>query len=165
MKAFLKILGFTALVAGLTPYKVDKNEETGENSYQALLWRITSTSGEDGKKRDIGINLGEGTLTAKIIDAVEKQKEAHLFSDELSVEYTVDDMEEDAETAAGEADETAEEKASEAEEAAAAAEEAAEKAEEAAQAYEKAAEKAEEAAEAYEEAAEEAEEAAEASEE
>ena len=133
MKAFWKVLGFAALAAGLTPYKVEKNEETGENSYQALLWRITSMSSEDGKKKDIGINLGEGTLTGKIMETVEKQKEAHLFSDELSVEYTAGDAEEAAEEAAEAAIEAAEEaaeaidKAAEAEEAAAEAEEAAEK--------------------------------------
>ena len=42
MKKFWKVLGLGALVAGLTPYKVEKDEETGEKSYQALLWRITS---------------------------------------------------------------------------------------------------------------------------
>ena len=87
MKKFWKILGLGALAVGLTPYKVEKNEETGENSYQALLWRITSMPGEDGEKRAIGISLGEGTLTSKLMEAVEKKEEPHLFSDELSVEY------------------------------------------------------------------------------
>lgn len=88
MKKFWKFLGLGALAVGLTPYKVEKNEETGESSYQALLWRITSTPGEGENKRAIGINLGEGTLTSKLMSAVEKVEEPHLFSDELCVEYT-----------------------------------------------------------------------------
>jgi hypothetical protein len=89
MKKFWKILGLGALAAGLTPYKVEKNAETGENSYQALLWRITSAPGENGDKRAIDINLGEGTLTSKLLTAAEKKNEPHLFSDDLSVEYAV----------------------------------------------------------------------------
>ena len=89
MKKFWKILGLGALAAGLTPYKVEKNEETGENSYQALLWRITSAPGSGDNKREININLGEGTLTSMLAGAAGKKEEPHLFSDELSVEYTV----------------------------------------------------------------------------
>lgn len=103
MKAFWKVLGFAALAAGLTPYKVEKNEETGEKSYQALLWRITSTPDDEKKKIDIGINLGEGTLTSKLMAAKEKKEEPHLFSDELCVEYAGSDEE-----TAGEAEETTE---------------------------------------------------------
>lgn len=84
MKAIWKILG-AALVVGLTPYKVEKNEETGEKSYQSLLCRITSTPGEGEKEKNIGINLGEGTLTSLLHNQAE---EPHLFSDELCVEYT-----------------------------------------------------------------------------
>ena len=89
MKKFWKILGLGALAAGLTPYKVEKNEETGEKSYQALLWRITSAPGSGDNKREININLGEGTLTSMLAGAAGKKEEPHLFSDELSVEYTV----------------------------------------------------------------------------
>ena len=87
MKKFWKILGLGALAVGLTPYKVEKNEETGEKSYQALLWRITSAPAGEDKKIDIGINLGEGTLTSKLMNAAERRDEPHLFSDELCVEY------------------------------------------------------------------------------
>lgn len=87
MKAFWKLLGAT-LAIGLTPYKVEKNEETGEKSYQALLWRITSAPGEN-EGHEININLGEGTLTSKLAEVIEKNgEETHLFSDELCVEYT-----------------------------------------------------------------------------
>ena len=87
MKTFWKVFGAAALAVGLTPYKVEKNAETGESSYQALLYRLTSAPGQGEDKWDIGINLGEGTLTSKLINAVEKE-EPHLFSDELCVEYT-----------------------------------------------------------------------------
>ncbi len=140
MKKFWKVLGLGALAAGLTPYKVEKNEETGENSYQALLWRITSApSQEEGEKRRIDINLGEGTLTSKLMNAMDKKEEPHLFSDELSVEYhpadTVEAVEEMAEKAAGAAEDAAEKVADGLEEAA---EKAAEVVEKAADAAEKA---------------------------
>ena len=122
MKKFWKILGLGALAVGLTPYKVEKNEETGENSYQALLWRITSTPGNEETKREIGINLGEGTLTSKLMNAAGKTEEPHLFSDELCVEYT------GGEAGASEAAEAAVEAAEEAAEAAAEAAEAVEEA-------------------------------------
>lgn len=111
MKKFWKILGLGALAVGLTPYKVEKNEETGESSYQALLWRITSTPGEGEKKWDIGINLGEGTLTSKLMGGVEKAEEPHLFSDEICVEYTGAGAAEAVEEAAETVEEAAEEAA------------------------------------------------------
>lgn len=140
MKKFWKVLGLGALAAGLTPYKVKKNAETGENSYQALLWRITSApSQEEGEKRRIDINLGEGTLTSKLVEAMEKKDEPHLFSDELSVEYHAGDVKEAVEDLAEKAADAAEDLA---EKAADAAEEAADKAadvvEKAADAVEKA---------------------------
>ena len=109
MKKFWKVLGLGALVAGLTPYKVEKDEETGEKSYQALLWRITSAPVGEDKKIDIGINLGEGTLTSKLMDALEKKDEHHLFSDELSVEYSSGDLLDAVEDAAEKAAETVQE--------------------------------------------------------
>ena len=120
MKAFWKILGLGALAVGLTPYKVDKNEETGEKSYQALLWKGTVGPGSGNDKTnidiDLGINLGEGTLTSKLMGGAKKAEEPHLFSDELCVEYTGGESE---------AVEAAEEEAAE-EEVAAVTEEAAE---------------------------------------
>lgn len=147
MKAFWKVLGFAALAAGLTPYKVDKDEETGESSYQALLWRITANRSDGEKKWDIGVNLGEGTLTSKLMQAAEKKEEAHLFSDELSVEYKTPDAEdivaevtekvaEAAESAVESVKETVEETAEKAAEAVEAAEEAVEEIVQAAEAEE-----------------------------
>ena len=108
MKKFWKVLGLGALAAGLTPYKVEKNEETGEKSYQALLWRITSAPVGEDKKIDIGINLGEGTLTSELMDIVEKKEEPHLFSDELSVEYHAGDAKDAVEDLAEKAADAAE---------------------------------------------------------
>jgi len=111
MKTFWKVLGFAALAAGLTPYKVEKNEVTGENSYQALLWKGSTRSDSDGKHIDI--NLNEGTLTAKVKEAVDKQKETHLFTDELSVEYSAGDAVDTVKDAAENVAEAAEEAAAE----------------------------------------------------
>ena len=79
MKKFWKVLGLGALVAGLTPYKVEKDEERGEKRYQALLWQATVSSGEREEKK-VDVNLGFKSPA---------DKEAHLFSDELSVAYGV----------------------------------------------------------------------------
>ena len=160
MKKFWKILGLGALAVGLTPYKVEKNEQTGESSYQALLWRITSAPGEGEDKRSIDINLGEGTLTSKLMSAVEKVEEPHLFSDELCVEYTggAEAAEEAVEEAAEAAAEAVEETVNAVEEAEKTVEEAAEAAE---KAVEEAAEAAAEAVEETVETVEAAEEAAE----
>ena len=79
MKAFWKILGLGALAVGLTPYRVEKDEETGEKKYQALLWQATKTP-KEGEKDALNINIG---LNLPQEDA----DEAHLFSDELCVEY------------------------------------------------------------------------------
>ena len=140
MKAFWKILGLGALAVGLTPYKVEKNEETGERSYQALLWKGTVGPGSENDKKnidiDLGINLGEGTLTSKLMGGAKKAEESHLFSDELCVEYTggednvTETVEEAAEKVAEEVEAAVEEVAEEVEEAAAVAEEAAEVVEE-----------------------------------
>lgn len=154
MKTLWKVLGFAALAAGLTPYKVDKNEETGENSYQALLWHGSIKPGEGEGKREVLVNFGEGTLTGKVLDAIEKKKEAHLFSDELSVDYHSADEEDAAD--AGEAVTAAEDAAAEAEDAVAAVtEDAAAVVEDAA--AEDAADVAEDAADAVEDAAADAE--------
>ena len=57
MKNFWKVLGVAALAVGLTPYKVEKDEERGEKRYQALLWQATVSSGE-GEEKKVDVNLG-----------------------------------------------------------------------------------------------------------
>lgn len=105
MKNFWKVLGVAALAVGLTPYKVEKDEERGEKRYQALLWQATVSPGE-GEEKKVDVNLGFKSPA---------DKEAHLFSDELSVEYTVPNAEaapasEDTGSEAAEAESPVEEK-------------------------------------------------------
>lgn len=96
MKNFWKVLGVAALAVGLTPYKVEKDEERGEKRYQALLWQATVSPGE-GEEKKVDVNLGFKSPA---------DKEAHLFSDELSVAYGV--CAEGAEKAADAAEKAAE---------------------------------------------------------
>lgn len=91
MKKFWKVLGIAALAVGLTPYKVEKDEETGDNKYQALLWQATRVKKEDeNEKGELNITLG--------FYSPFKEEEAHLFSEDLSVEYAVPKAKEAAET-------------------------------------------------------------------
>ena len=94
---------------GLTPYKVEKDEETGENRYQALLWQATRV------KKEMGEDKGEINITLGFNSPFQQEEEAHLFSDELSVEYTVPNAEaapasEDTGSEAAEAESPVEEK-------------------------------------------------------
>lgn len=61
MKKFLKFLGLTALAAALIPYRVEKDEETGEKSYDALLWHARARGNlsdePDGRKVDVTFGL------------------------------------------------------------------------------------------------------------
>lgn len=79
MKKFLKVLGAAALIAGFTPYQVEKNEETGERTVKALLWKATKKPSPSGNKDDI---------TIKFLSFGKDEEEAPLFSDELTVEYS-----------------------------------------------------------------------------
>ena len=72
---FWKVLSAAALVAGLAPYKVEKDEETGKTTYQALLWR-GSTSEKDGEKH-FGIDLAEGTLTQMLREKAAAKRDSH----------------------------------------------------------------------------------------
>ena len=96
-----KVLSAAALVAGLAPYKVEKDEASGKPTYQALLWR-GSTSEKDGEKH-FGIDLGEGTLTQALREKAAAKEEAHLFTDELTVDFSRSEAEA-ADTEAAEAE-------------------------------------------------------------
>lgn len=87
MKSFWKVLSAAALVAGLAPYKVEKDEETGKTTYQSLLMRITTSRGENEEKKQIAVDLGEGTLFQKAREKAAEREEAHLFTDDLAVTY------------------------------------------------------------------------------
>lgn len=80
MNKFLKVLGAAALIAGLTPYRVETNEETGERKLKALLWQATKKPNPDGGKDDITINI--------LSFGKDEEEEAHIFSDELTVDYS-----------------------------------------------------------------------------
>ena len=73
-----KVLGAAALAASVIPYRVRRDEETGETRYQALLWQATRTP-QEGDKDLLDINIGLQKP---------QEDEPHLFSDELCVEYT-----------------------------------------------------------------------------
>lgn len=102
MKNFWKVLGVAALAVGLTPYKVEKDEETGENKYQALLWQAKR------EKKDGENEKGELNITLGFYSPFQQQEEAHLFSEDLSVEYAVPKAQEAAETVLDTVKETAE---------------------------------------------------------
>lgn len=77
----LKVFGTAAVIAGLTPYRVTKNERTGEKKIRALFWEVTSGKSDD-IVRDISVNVGFFSPLVRDDD------EAHLFADELTVEYS-----------------------------------------------------------------------------
>lgn len=81
MKTFLKVLGTTALLASLVPFSHSKDEETDQETYQALLWKaVNRPDPEDAGKRKLDISFGFNNPLAK-------DEEAHLFADELTVNY------------------------------------------------------------------------------
>lgn len=84
MKKFLKVLGAAVLVAGFAPYRFEVDEETGTQKLEALLWSVSKTPAkEDGGKPELSFSLG-------LISPFKKEEEeAHLFSDELTVDYGV----------------------------------------------------------------------------
>ena len=82
MKKFLKVLGAAALVAGFAPYRVEGDKESGTWSVKALLWQASCTPTDDPGKDDITFNFGFQAPSGK-----DKEEEAHLFSDELTVNY------------------------------------------------------------------------------
>ena len=132
-----KVLSAAALVAGLAPYKVKKDEATGKTTYQALLWRATTTSNEEEGEKRFNIDLGEGTLTQKLREKAIQKEEAHLFTDDLAVNYHQGEDAEAEDTEAAEAEIEAMAAEAEAQEAQAEAEAAqAESSEETAQAEE-----------------------------
>lgn len=101
---FWKVLSTAALVAGLAPYKVKKDEASGKTTYQALLWRMTTTSGEEEGEKRFNIDLGEGTLTQKLREKAIQKEEAHLFTDDLAVNYHQGEDAEAEDTEAAEAE-------------------------------------------------------------
>ena len=77
MKNLLKFLGITALAVGLTPYRVETDEETGDKTIQALFWKATYGNRPENQ----GLSLDFGFFSPM------EQKEPHLYADELVVHY------------------------------------------------------------------------------
>ena len=111
MKKVLKILGITAAVAALTPYRIHKDKETGEKKVEALLWRATAAPKDGEEKMTLDVSVGFQSPFAS-------KSEEPLFEEEPVAEFEV------TEETGGEAEEAAEE-AAEADAVKAAAEEAA----------------------------------------
>ena len=86
MNKFLKVLGTAALIAGFAPYKVENDKETGAWSVKALLWQASRKPTDDPGKDDVSFNFGLSSL-------LREEEEAHLFTDELTVNYSSQDSE------------------------------------------------------------------------
>ena len=54
----LKVLGAAAALAAITPYQVERDEETGITSMKALLWGAKLTPATEETGRDINVVLG-----------------------------------------------------------------------------------------------------------
>ena len=75
MKKIWRVLGVAALVAGLIPYKAEENLETGEKTYDALLWQVrTCRDAETGKSALTAVSI----LPTRRI----RHGEADLFDDD-----------------------------------------------------------------------------------
>ena len=89
MKKIWKVLGIAALAAGLIPYKAEENLETGEKTYDALLWQVrTRLNAETGKSELSAVSI----LPTRSI----RHGEEDLFADEeafIDVEVTPADEE------------------------------------------------------------------------
>ena len=83
MKKLLGIIGAAALVAGFAPYSFDKNDETGESSVKALLWKLTTGPDPETGKPTLSINVGPTLPVLR-----KKNEEEELFADEITVTYT-----------------------------------------------------------------------------
>lgn len=78
----LKVFGAAALAAGLTPYRITRDEETGEKKVRALFWEATSGPNMEGEEKNLTVHLGFFS------PAAQEDEEPHFFADELTVEYT-----------------------------------------------------------------------------
>lgn len=99
MKKFWKVLGITAAIAAIAPYRVSTDEETGEKKVEALLWRATAAPKDGEEKMSMDVRFGfQSPFAAK--------SEEPLFDEEPVAEFTSAEMDE---TAAEEGEATAEE--------------------------------------------------------
>ena len=81
MKNIWKLLGAAAAVAALTPHSWDQDPKTGKRKYTALLWSATVEPKAEGEGKTVSLSLGLNIPTVKM------NEEAHLFADDLLVNY------------------------------------------------------------------------------
>lgn len=79
MKKFWKALGVAALAAAV-PVRFQKDDATGEKTFQSLLVSVNMGPGEEGGT-SIDINFGDGVLTQAIGSLVNAKKESKLFTE------------------------------------------------------------------------------------
>ena len=128
ISSVLKVLGAAAAVAALTPYQVEKDEETGVTKVKALLWSVKHTRAAEDAGRDIDVTFGlniPGRKNEAELYADDDPNAAVLGADELQV------IADEAQEAADEAQAIADEAQEAADEAQAIADEAQEAADEA----------------------------------
>lgn len=80
MKKFWKALGVAALAAAV-PVRFQKDDATGEKTFQSLLVSVNVGPGEEGGT-SIDINFGDGVLTQAIGSLVNAKKESKLFTED-----------------------------------------------------------------------------------
>ncbi len=80
MKKFWKALGVAALAAAV-PVRFQKDDATGEKTFQSLLVSVNVGPGEEGGT-SIDINFGDGVLTQAIGGLVNAKKESKLFTED-----------------------------------------------------------------------------------
>ena len=106
MSAIWKLLGAAAALAGLAPYKVNKDEETGEVKVKALLWNATYAPATEEKSKTVDVHFGLN------VPGKEKEDETHIYTDDVTVSYAAEEKAgENAEAAPEAAEEKAEEAA------------------------------------------------------
>ena len=80
----LKVLGAVAAVAALTPYQVERDEETGTTTLKALLWSAKHTPAAEETGRNVDVTFG--------LNVPGQEAEAELFADD-EPETAVPDLE------------------------------------------------------------------------
>lgn len=89
-----KLFGAAAVLSTLIPYRITTDEETGEKKYRAIFWEAT-------RPQDDGENGGKPVVHVGFFSPLEDE-EAHMYADDLSVDYTDDDGNEPEDAAAEE---------------------------------------------------------------
>lgn len=101
----LKVFGAAALLGSLVPYRVTTDEDTGEKKYRALLWEAIRAPQDDGAEKNLSVHVGFFNPLS--------DDEAHMYADDLTVEYIPDEedvpADEPADETEMEPEETAEE--------------------------------------------------------